>query len=545
MATGGMGRATLIILLIGLLSMLVSAAPGSIITQSGHSYYAQLVTYAPSNNWAGLTITHNLLTLSDSPYPFASLTLSTPVIQAVQFPGYNLKDDNHYYAAMFPSVFNLNNVQNVSPADLQAGGMFDSSHYPQFYPDYTTINDNPNITFCCNTTIIPLGGRNFTAFHVQLATNVDYYLLKYLDGGTPTPLFLTEMRDQVCYNSTACVGEFLLPKSTTQYNFYVLSKYPLYNFTVYIDGVQTNTFPQTALPYNLTAYVEDAYTGQPGANLDVIVGEDNGLNIFIPYHLSGYVSRAYSIGKTDANGWVSFIVAPTAYPAVPDENIYLGVKIRDDIISGKTVLGIAKKDSLVFQSKPLQPTGLYDNAKASVNAMNQIVSFLFKWSSQLLQAKKFTITYDISTNTFSYYDYQNGTSSILLKTGAPNVITVYLKNGASYLSGYARIREQDGYLIMNPVTDSTPLPPKQRVHDQLVPTGVEFIITPTSLGRISSNVTITILDSNKNELATTTLPVDANLNIVSGGVFYNNDYLKTLVNAMNQIVYSLFYALNY
>jgi len=518
---------------------------GSLPLQSGHSYYTELVTYAPSNNWAGLTITHNLLALSDSPYPFASLTLSTPVIQAVQFPGYNLKDDNHYYAAMFSSTFNLNNVLNVSPSDLDAGGMFDSTHYPQFYPDYASINDNPNKTFCCNTSVIPIGGRNYTAFHVKLATNADYYLLKYKDGSTTEPLFLVEIKDQVCYNSTACVGEFLLPKSTSAYNFYVLSKYPLYNFTVYIDGVQTETFPQTGLPYNLTAYVVDAYTGEPGRNLSVVIGEDNGLNIFIPYHLSGYVSRAYSVGRTDMNGWISFIVAPTAYPAVPDETIYLAVRITDSILSGKTLLGIANKNSFIFQSKPLQPSILYDNAKASVNAMNQIVNFLYKWSSQLIQAKRFTITYDLTTGTFTYYNYQSGNASILLKTGAPNVITVYLRNGGSYVPGYVQVRETDGYLIMNPVTDSTPLPQKQRVHDQLVPTGTEFIITPTSLGSTTSTITLTILDTNKNVIATTTLPINPSLNIVSGGVFYNNDYLKALVNAMNQAVYSLFYALNY
>ncbi len=535
----------LFLLVVLILILTTKTYSDSIQTESGNSYYAKLESLSPTTHWAGLVVNHNSQTLDDSVNPFLTSTIDTPIITQVQFPGYNLKDEQHYYAAMIPSTFSTNNIINVTLTDLESEQLFRSAEFPVFYPDYDSINDNPKETFCCTTATVTLGGKNFTAFEATLPQGVKYYLLKYDEGGgSYTPLFLTEIKDEICYNNLACVSEFILPVTNIQYNFYALSKYPVYDYTVYIDGTQTTTIPQTALPYNLTVLVKDAYTGQIADNVSVLIAEDQGQNIFIPYKLSGIIHTAYAIGKTDTNGYETFIVAPTVYPTDANYNIYLGVLVENDIISSKKSLTVLQKDQIVRQSKPLQPNVLYDNVKTTVNSMNQIVNTLFKWSSQMLQAKKFKITYDRGTKTFSYYNYQNGSASILLKTGAPNIIETSLENFGFPQNGYAKIEEKDGFLILNPYTGNIPLKEKIRRHKQKTPVGTNIIITPTSLGAVQSNITITFYDQSGNYLNQTTLPIDSDLNIQAGGVFYNDDSLKTIVNAMNSVVYSLFYALN-
>ncbi len=536
---------TLILFLLLSLTVITNVKADSISTESGNSYYAKLESLSPTTHWAGLIVNHNAQTLDDTINPFLTMLIDSPVITQVQFPGYNLKDEQHYYAAMIPSTFSTNNIINVTPSDLQSEVLFRSAEFPIFYPNYDSINDNPNKTFCCTTATVTLGGKNFTAFKTTLPQGVNYYLLKYDEGGGAyTPLFLTEIKDEICYNNLACVSEFILPVTSIDYNFYALSKYPVYDYTVYIDGTQTTTIPQTALPYNLTVQVRDAYTGQIADNVSVLIAEDQGQNIFIPYKLSGTIHTAYAIGKTDTNGYETFITAPTVYPTDPNYNIYLGVLVDGDIISSRKTLTVLQKDQIIRQSKPLQPTVLYDNAKTTVNSMNQIVNTLFKWSSQMLQAKKFKVTYDRGTKTFSYYNYQNGSSSIYLKTGAPNILETSLENFGFPQNGYVKIEEQQGYLILNPYTGNIPVKEKIRRHKQKTPVGTNIIITPTSLGVVQSNVTITFYDQSGNYLNSTTLPIDSDLNIQAGGVFYNDDSLKTIVNAMNSVVYSLFFALN-
>jgi len=528
-----------------LLVMIGLVGAGSIDVTSGGSFYATLEGRFLSANWAGLKVINNGINLPESNLPFVSFALSLPLVMEVQFPGNNLKDDSHYYAAMIPSTFNLNNIQNVSVSDLDSEQLFTSAQFPTFYPDYDGKSDNPRDTFCCSTEDISIGGRNFSAFKTTMEPSIDYYLLKYDDSGTATPFFIVKFKDKTCYNNTACVGQFMLPITNSNYNYYILSKYPQYTYRVWIDNVETNTFSQTALPYNLTVEVSDLYTSLIVPDVKVLVAEDAGQNIFIPYKLTGYISTAYSLGLTDADGKETFLVAPTVYPTLDNYSIYMAALI-DGFLTSQEELFVSSKDSLVAQSKPLTPSRLYDNSKAAVNAMNQISSYLFKWSSERLEAKKFTITYDRGTDTFTLLDLQTSAPTVTLKTGAPNVITLSVTNFGVPQSGYKGIiQEEDGYLIMNPYTDSSPLDQKKRFHMYEVPTGTEFVVTPTSLGTVTGNATLTILDSGNNVLNSIELSVDSDLNIVSGGSAYNNDLLKTIVNAMNAVIYSLYYSLNF
>ncbi|MGM5480825.1 MAG: hypothetical protein ACQESE_00275 [Nanobdellota archaeon] len=514
---------------------------------AGRSYKVSLEANAPSGRWAGVTISHNEVELDESNLPFGSIRFDTPEIEARQFPGKNLNDDIHYYAAMFDESFNLTRVHNVTVEDLDPNEMFDQTDFPDFYPDYLSYGDNPKRTFEGNTTDILLGGENFTAFVMTLAEDVTYYLLRYDEGSNKRPLFLTHLDYQTCYKGQECVGEFMLPVSPNEYNFYALNKYTSYDYRIWVDGVETNSFSQTALPYNLTVEVSNLYTSQLEPGVDVLVGEHNGQNIFIPYRMSGYISDSYTVGTADADAMETFLVAPTVYPSVDNYTIFVAVLKEGNLLSEEE-LYVNSKDTLVRFSKPLSPSTLYDNAKASVNAMSQIANSLFKWSSQFLSSKRFKISYDISSDSFTTYDYEISSylpSPISLKTGAPNVIETSVTDGGTPQSDYMiRISEKDGYLIMNPYTESSPLSEKQRYHRQSVPVSQEFIITPTSLGKIDSNVTFEVLDYRGEIVAEKQFNVTSSL-VYTGGVYFNNDQLKTIVNAMNQVLSSLYYSLNF
>lgn len=540
------------ILMLSMIFLLVSMSfvfAGSVNVKSGRVLFMSLETDFDSYNWVGLKVINDATPLSESVFPFLNLQLNAPAIIETSFPGYNLKDSSYYYASMLSPNFNLLNVKNISAVDLESNQLFTPSDYPQFYEkDYYTYSDNPKNTFCCNMTTVPLGGNNYTAYALTLNSDVNYYLLKYDDGENVTPLFLSEFKDATCYNSSACVSQFLMPISDTEYNFFLLGMYESYEYDVWIDTISTSSFSQTALPYNLTVRVRNLYSGLIVPNASILVGEDSGQNLFVPYTLSGFVSEAYSVGKTDDQGYETFLVAPTVYPTIPDYSIYVAV-LREGSKVSKENLYVTSMDSLVTQPKTITPSRLKDNAVASVNAMNQIASFLYTWSSQRVEAMKFKITYDVLGDSFTTYDLQTSSvfpNPIEVKTGAPNVFTVVVSNtgGAPLTDFKARVKEEGGYLIMNPYTDTNPLTETTRIHTQLANMNEEFIITPTALGFVSSNVTIEILDSSGNVIGSYDVPINANLNIDTAGTIYNNDLLKTIVNAMNQILNSLYNSLN-
>lgn len=541
-----------ILLLLSIIILLVSMSfvfAGSVNIKSGRVLSMSLETTFDSYNWAGLKVINDGTPLLESTFSFLNLQLKNPGILETSFPGYNLKGGSYYYASMFSPSFNLLNVKNISSADLESNQLFNSTNYPQFYvKDYDSYSDNPKNTFNGNLTTIPLGGNNYTAFEVTLNTNINYYLLKYDDGENETPLFLSEFKDAICYNSTACVSQFLLPKTDKAYNFFLLGMYESYDYDIWIDSIATSSFSQTGLPYNLTVRVKNLYSGLTVPNASVLVGEDSGQNLFIPYTLSGFVSHAYSVGKTNDQGFETFLVAPTVYPSIPDYSIYVAV-LREESKVSKENLYVTSMDSLVNQQKTLNPSRLRDNAVASVNAMNQIVSFLYTWTSQRVEALKFKVDYDVLKNNFTTYDLQTSLISpnpITIKTGAPNVFTVTVSDtgGTPSTNFKARVKEEGGYLIMNPYTDTSPLTKTARTHTQLANINEEFIITPTTLGFVNSNVTIEILDSSDNVIGSFEVPINANLNIDRAGSLYNNDLLKTIVNAMNQVLNSLYNSIN-
>ncbi len=512
---------------------------------AGHSYMATMVAEADTPNWGGLIITQDFSFLNSRLTPFISMTMDTATIYELPFPGINLNDGNHYYMATFVEDFELDNIRNVSYSDLQIDGMFSSTYAPTFYPDYDRRNDNPLETFCCDTETIQIAGRNYTAYTTTLQNDITYYVLKYGDG-QGIPMLLSKIEGGVCYDTTPCISEFMLPVSPDHpYYFYAISKNPYYLYNITIDDVYTTVIPQTALVYKLWVKVYNAITYEPVPNISIMVGEDKGQNIFIPYRLEGYMSRAYSVGLTDNNGTDEFLVAPTVYPSIGNYTLYVGV-LQEGEPTNMEELTVTSRDALIQVSKPLAPSSLYDNAKVSVNAMNQINNYLFKWSSQLLQARQFTVTYNVNTDSYTVSEVgKSGERNLTFKTGAPNVVMVAVVEDSVPNTDYSiRVKEQGGYLIMDPYTAAEPFTQKTRINTQTVPSLSEFIVTPTSLGVIQSNITLQIIDPEENVIREIPASIESTLAISSGGTYYNNDLMKTIVNAMNSVLSSMFYSLN-
>jgi len=169
--------------------------------------------------------------------------------------------------------------------------------------------------------------------------------------------------------------------------------------------------------------------------------------------------------------------------------------------------------------------------------MNQISNSLYQWANTLKEARFISLTV-----------YTNGTvspSNPTVQTGAPNVITVTLKNsGGTIINGYVKATENNGYLVMNPVYNSTETGFKQHEHDmEYIPTSQQFIITPTSYGLVQSNVSLSVYDSSKNLIKKINLNVNPNLDPKAGSS-YNNDDMKVIINSMAVVLNSLYYALN-
>ncbi len=522
--------------------------PAQINLFAGKSYYVKLESFSRTSHWAGMIISSNGLSLDETNQPFLSLDLNQPIVTTHYFPGENLNDGFHYYAAMpFNTGFTVSNVHNASFADLEKDGLFNSELYPIFYDNYYQLSDNPKTTFSsAYYDYVNISGHLFQGIALTLEPGTEMVLLKYYTGSDYVPLFVSKLKNQYCANGGNCISQFMLPISNADYSFYILSQLPAVDFEIWIDGVQTDHFSQTALPYLIKTKARYIYEGYaPATNIDVVIGEENGQNLFIPTRLEGYVSLAYSQGTTDAAGEQTFLIAPTVYPDVPDYTIFIARFFQNSLIS-KKYLTVDSKDELIHQSKPLSPASLYDNAKVSVNEMNQIINFLYKWSSVLQQAYQFNVNYELSTGAVSVTSFPNFGGQLLLKTGAPNLITVTVTSGGFPVPNYfVRIKETSGYLIMNPYNSNIPLDPKEKYKGIVIPTRQQFVVTPTGRPASSSEVELEILDSNYNPLKTITATVNTDLNIDTGGTFYSDDTLKMITNAMNQVLSSLFYSLNH
>jgi hypothetical protein len=199
------------------------ASAENVSLESGRISSAQLRLEEPTSNWAGLTIINDAILLSESTNSFMSINIPSYTLQQAIFPGSNFKNDGHYYMASLLSSFNQSHIINASATQLASEKLFSSADFPTFYPGYNSLRDNPNKTFCCKTESIWFLGTEVEAFSVTIPNAIEYYVVPYNNSGSLTPLFLVPFKDSFCYNSSACVGEFLLPINANPYYFYLIN----------------------------------------------------------------------------------------------------------------------------------------------------------------------------------------------------------------------------------------------------------------------------------------------------------------------------------
>ncbi len=520
-----------------------------IYVRSGHISVATIYGEMDTQRWGGIIATFSgYQDETNTPVGTYSFS-SSPEIVSMVFPGSNFKDNKHYLLAMSENLeFNLTKVRNITASDLEEFGLFNSASFPVFHPNYNDWSDNPKKTFYLYGADVVIAGIHYTAYYTYTKNNIPEYLLKYeVNSSYSIPMFLVKIDDYTCYDSSSCEAQLILPLQKTYY-FYIVSKEVPVRLDVWIDGIQTLSFTQTALPYNLTVRATHLYTGDPLNGTDVVVFEDNGNNIFVPKFLSGKIGRGMSHALTDENGFAEFIVVPTKYTDVPDDySIGVGVFTDDIYVSRRKNLTVISYTSLEKIKKRVSPTNLGDNVKTTVNSMIQIISTLYKWANVEQRAYKYRITiytngsYQIMNLTdFLYYD------SAVLKTGAPNLLYIDIKNpDGTPANAYGMFEEKKGYLILSPTNNPPVVSQNEHVKRYFkINSGEQILITPTKYGLVNSNITLKIYDeTSDNFLTEMVFPIDNTLD-TTGGSFYSDDSLKTIVNAMYQVISTVYYAIN-
>ena len=533
--------------------MLISAShvTGQLELVSGHIYYAKQSAVSPTQRWEGVIGSLSVGMVEESNEAIGWITMdSANQIIVAYFSGNNFLDGKHYIVFIPENItFNLTKLENITQADLEENGIFNSQSFPIFHPEYQQKSDNPKNTFCCKTGKVTIGGVEFYAFATSLKQNVPYYLLKYkVNESYEVPVFLTPLDSYIGYDGTPCNFEAILPVSKTYY-IYILSKEPPIKLDVWIDGVKTTQFNQTALPYNLTIRATNLYTGEPLENVSIIVFEENGRNIFIPRHLTGEVARGVSLTHTNEEGYAQFIVAPTEYPVSESYSIGVAVSADGIVLSRRLNLTVENAGEIVFEKKsPTAGTALLDNVKVTVNTMNQIINSMYLWSSKYEKGFVYNLVY-YTNGTYYFINqsdwkmYDNAT----LHTGAPNKIIIQIKepDGSDANGYYAVFNEIGGYLLFNPTFDTPIIGDKTRINRFLKIENNEFcIVSPTSYADAYTNVTLTIYNPSGIAVGIVPFEIDRNLLPGEGGVSLSDDLYKTSVNAMNSVGYSLYYSLN-
>jgi len=513
---------------------------------SGRISHTNLSTEISTVRWGGIKgFLSGYAEESVEPIGLVAITSPGEIIETTVY-GANFLDGKHYLAFIPLNItFNLTSLQNITQEDLNENGIFNQTNFPIFHPEYSLKSDNPEKTFTKPATLV-VGGEEFSGFATTLKENVSYYLLKYkVNDSTILPIFFVPLSIYNCYDNNACHFQAIIPLHNNSYYIYLLSKEPPIKLDVWIDGIETRIFPQTALIYNLTIRATKLYTGEPFLNTIVGAFEENGNLVFVPY-FSGIVGRGASFKKVDDDGYAQFIIAPTEYPKSTSYKIYAAAITEDGYrILKKLDLDILNADSIVRVSKQLNQTNLTDHIKVVVNSINPIINSLYKWANEVKRAWKYEITF-YSNGTFRIKNlsdnnyYPNAT----LKTGAPNLIKLYLKNpDSSAFEGYGLIEERDGYLLFSPtltfdIFNSTRLSSLYEIHDNS-----NLIITPTSYADAFSTIRLYIYTIYGANIANITFNVDRDLNFV-GGSYYENDNLKTQINYMNVVGYNLYWSLN-
>ncbi len=392
----------------------------------------------------------------------------------------------------------LENIYTPSPSDFNGSGMF--STFGVFgIPDMSGNPENPYDTFAGATNLMTcyIYDVPFVCPYVTLSPDIKMGVLLYNNGTRIEPLFIESIINQAGYNGTLFDFEYMVP-ALERYYFYIMEPVPC-NMTVYIDGVQTTTFPKTGVPYDVEAVVVDNGTQAPLSGLRVDADEQNGLNLLYPIIQLGMQAIGDGNTLTDSNGRAVFVLSPTRYN-IPDAYKYAGyIQVNHGGYSCRQNLSIASYGSLSPTYRTSLVNGTYSSeVKSSTQNTNALASTASKWVSQ---GKMRVI--DVTAFTDGTYD-----PLPTLKAGAPNLIniTVYNSTDMSAINASASVLEDNGQIIF--VMEQPP-PNKSYGNTESFYTNQTIVLIPTNYNN-QANLTI-MLGTGGVSFSNLTFPIDQSL----------------------------------
>jgi len=389
-------------------------------------------------------------------------------------------------------------IYTPSPSDFNGSGMF--STFGVFgVPDLSDNPENPNTTFdgAANLMTCYIYDVPIVCPYVTLSPDIKMGVLLYNNGTTIEPLFVESIMNQIGYNGSLFDFEYMVP-ALERYYFYIMEPTPC-NMTVYIDGVQTTTFPKTGVPYDVEAVVVDNGTQAPISGLRVDADEQNGLNLLYPLIQLGMQAIGDGNTLTDSNGRAVFVLSPTRYN-IPDSYDYAGyIQVNHGGYYCRQNLSIASYGSLSPTYLTSLVNGTYSSeVKSSTQNTNALASTASKWVSQ---GKMRVI--DVTAYTDGTYD-----TLPTLKAGAPNLmnITVINSTDLSAINATASVLEADGQIIF---VMQQPPPNKSYANTERFSTNQTIVLIPTNYNN-QANLTI-MLSAGGAPFGSLTFPIDQSL----------------------------------
>ena len=436
---------------------------GSIYTEGGNVSYVDLNGTELTRYWAGIVGWMDPLSPSNPHFPVSNQTIG-PVDIYLNYPNGTYYDEAMIVVrnrlATRPS---LTELYSPVAADFNSTGIF--SNFTIFSGlNFSRFSDSPLRTFASPFVTFPctVGSHSYSCAYTYLENHSFLGILKFDNGTHQEPVFVTNISSTLGYNGTYFDFQYMVPQEE-DYFFYV---YPdECNITIWIDGVQTNTFPSTAVPYDVEILVTYEDSAVPIDQASVYVIEENGRNLLSPVLYKGRVFSGSGLMETDATGIAIYALSPTRYN-VPDSYGYISYVEVTTPAYCRQNFSIASYGSLAPTYRTSLVNPAYESqVKSSVQNMNQLATTASTW----IYAGK----------------YRNASTTVTtggivgpmptLKAGAPNIFNITVTNGGVPVVANITAQETDGLIIF------VPLQPDKLLYNDTGPflSNETFVLIPT------------------------------------------------------------------
>lgn len=479
-------------LLLALLLATTLSFADSVDIEGGNVSYTDLGGQELTHYWSGIVGWMDPLSPADPSIAISNQTVGPPDTFYTNYP------NGTYYNEPMIVVSNristkpyLSHIYSPVASDFNSTGMF--SIFSAFSGlNFSTFSDSPLRTFADPFVTAPcqVGSATYSCAYVYLTNHSFLGVLKFDNGTHVEPVFVTNISSVLGYNSTYFDFQYMVPKED-HYFFYV---YPdECEITVWIDGVQTDVFPKTGVPYDVEFLVTYENSTSPINHANLQVVEANGRNILYPNLYAGRTYSGMGVMETDSSGNAVFALSPTRYN-VPDSYGYEAYAEVTSPAYCRINFSIATYDSLspTYRTSLVNPS--YESqVKSSVQNMNQLATTASSW----IYAGKYR---DASINVTTLGAI---TGSPTLKAGAPNMFNITVTNGGVPVTANLTVQETDGLIIF------VPLQPDKSLYNNTGPfqSNETFILIPT---RYNNDAELTIfVEYGGSNIANLTFAVDS------------------------------------